>query len=70
MERNIMVEHSLALMQRIRKVVASKACLPTSFTNGVHLDLMDLKAKGNLTRIDSINIHIMIIASRQNYRKQ
>ena len=37
----------------------SKACLPTSFTNGVHLDLMDLKAKGKLTRINSTNLHII-----------
>ena len=31
----------------------------TYFTNGVHLDLMDLKAKGKLTRIDSFKLHIM-----------
>ena len=38
----------------------------TLFTNGVHLDLMDLKAKGKLTRINSTNLLIMIIVSRQN----
>ena len=48
LERKTMVEHSLALMERIRKVVESKACLPTSFTNGVNLNHMDLKANGKL----------------------
>ena len=49
-----------------RRVVASKACLPTSLTNGVHLDVLYLKAKGKLTRSYSTNLHILIIASRQN----
>ena len=43
LERKTMVEHSLALMERIRKVVESNACLPTFITNGAHMDLMDLK---------------------------
>ena len=54
-------EHSLALVERIRKLVVSKARLPTSFTNGIHLDIMVLKA-----RIHSTNLDIMIIAYRQN----
>ena len=64
--RKAMVEHSLALMERIRKVVVSKACLPTSLTNGVHLDIRDLKAKEKLTRIHSTSLHIIIICYRQN----
>ena len=51
LEKRTMGKHSMALMERIRKV-ESKACLSTSFTNGINLDLMDLKAKGKLTRID------------------
>ena len=57
-EIKTMVEDSLAIMKLIRNVFVSLACLPTSFTNSGHMDLMDLKAKGKLTRNDSTNLHI------------
>ena len=56
LERKTMVEHSLVLMERIRK--SKVVCPPSSpMVSSVHLDLMDLKAKKKLTRINSTNLH-------------
>ena len=58
------MEQSLALMEKIKKVVVSMPRLPTSFSNGIHLDLLDLKAEGKLSRIHSTILHIFMVVGR------